>query len=60
MKKIILSLSLAAIASFSSCSVLTDMLNPQSSQNSQITSEQESTSQTDEIVKPDLMWDTET
>lgn len=54
MKKIILSLSLAAIFSFSSCSFLSDMLNSQS------VSEQESISQSDDIVKPDLMWDTET
>lgn len=60
MKKIILSLSLAAIASFSSCSALNDMLNPQNSQNLQSASEQESVSQIDDIVKPDLMWDTET
>ena len=54
MKKIVLSLSLAAMFAFSSCSFLNDMLNPQSS------SEQESISQSDDIARPDLIWDTET
>ena len=59
MKKIILSLSLAAIFSFSSCSFLSDMLNSQSTPEQESTS-QESISQSDDIVKPDLIWDTET
>ncbi len=57
MKKIILSLTLAAILSFPSCSFLDNLLSSQS------TSEQESISQSDvveDVVKPDLMWDTET
>ena len=69
MKKIILSLSLAAIASFSSCSLLSNLQNSQSTtdydsgsnaQSSQSTPEQENTPQIEDIVKPDLMWDTET
>ena len=55
MKKIILALSLAVITCFSACGGGNN--NAQSSQSS---SEQESTSQTDEFVKPDLIWDTET
>ena len=60
MKKIILSLSLAAVACFSSCSLLSNLQNTQSTQSTQSTPEQESTSQVDEFVKPDLIWDTET
>ena len=60
MKKIILTLSLAAITCLSSCSILDILQSPQNSQSSQSSSEQESISQTDDIVKPDLMWDTET
>ena len=59
MKKIILSLSLATIFSFSSCSFLSDMLNPQS-MSEQESASQENISQSDDVVRPDLIWDTET